>query len=203
MVVSCLPINTPLTALVNLSLKVFLAMDNLLLIFSFPALLFVISLFVYAFNNDPEKPFSSEYIMRIFKPKKRSETVIFNRPSSVDEDRIKIWNKTGYEDESCSFEVDESLSSIDEYDPVEPTNLWSYGNYNQYLLSDQWNIVRLTVLQKDHFKCIKCGSSRKLQVHHKTYANVFFESNHLDDLETLCKYCHELVNHKPILKTWT
>jgi len=140
-------------------------MKTILLLFSFPALAFVILLFIYAFKNGDKYTRNTKHNWLNAPIRKPSE--------------------------------------IKKYDPTGSTNLWSYGNYRQYLRSDQWNNVRLTTIQRDHFKCTRCGSSRKLQVHHKTYVNVFFESDHLDDLETLCKYCHELVNHRPILKTWT
>lgn len=39
---------------------------------------------------------------------------------------------------------------------------------------------------RDEFKCVRCGSTGKLQVHHKKG----MKSHSLDDLETLCLKCH-------------
>jgi 5-methylcytosine-specific restriction endonuclease McrA len=55
-----------------------------------------------------------------------------------------------------------------------------------------WQLrVRMPVLTRDGFQCVKCGGTDTLQVHHKTYRHLFFEDAHLGDLETLCKVCHD------------
>jgi len=61
--------------------------------------------------------------------------------------------------------------------------------YKQYLKSDKWKRKRYAVLQRDGFRCVRCGSKNNLQVHHKTYRNIFNEP--LSDLITLCKKCHK------------
>lgn len=62
--------------------------------------------------------------------------------------------------------------------------------YKKYLKSDSWNLIRDIVIERDGCKCTRCGSVNILQVHHKTYKNIFNEIEHLDDLITLCKSCH-------------
>lgn len=62
--------------------------------------------------------------------------------------------------------------------------------YKEYLNSDQWKEIRDKVLHRDGNKCIKCGSSKNLQVHHNTYDNIYNEAENLDDLITLCSKCH-------------
>lgn len=71
--------------------------------------------------------------------------------------------------------------------------LWKL-RYKQYLKSDKWRQKRFLVLQRDGFKCVRCGSKNRLQVHHKTYRNVFNEP--LSDLITLCNRCHKKEHKK-------
>lgn len=67
-----------------------------------------------------------------------------------------------------------------------------YSKY--YLASDYWYRLRSEILKRDGYACVKCGASVGLQVDHKTYAHLGFES--LDDLQTLCWNCHSLVPSK-------
>jgi hypothetical protein len=53
--------------------------------------------------------------------------------------------------------------------------------------SDTMAETKLRVKLRDSFKCVRCGSIRDLQVHHKRSA----KSHHMDDLETLCVACHQ------------
>jgi len=45
---------------------------------------------------------------------------------------------------------------------------------------------KLRTRMRDGFRCVRCGSSEKLQVHHKKGV----KSHRLKDLETLCQKCH-------------
>lgn len=63
-------------------------------------------------------------------------------------------------------------------------------NYREYLKSNEWKEIKSLVLKRDGNKCIKCGSSNSLQIHHTTYVNIFNEVENLDDLITLCSKCH-------------
>jgi hypothetical protein len=47
-------------------------------------------------------------------------------------------------------------------------------------------------------KCIKCGSTKNLLVHHKDENRY---NNSIDNLETLCKRCHQKLHTKRDLKT--
>lgn len=62
--------------------------------------------------------------------------------------------------------------------------------YSDFLVSDYWYMVRKLVIKRDRKKCVTCGASENLQVHHTTYKNHFNEHNHLEDLQTLCDQCH-------------
>lgn len=60
--------------------------------------------------------------------------------------------------------------------------------YEEYLQSDTWKWKRQAALRHFDNQCCLCGSPRELNVHHKTYANVFAEKQ--EDLTVLCRDCH-------------
>ena len=74
--------------------------------------------------------------------------------------------------------------------------------YEIFLQTDYWKIIKQRVLWES-CKCSQCGSWKNLQIHHKTYEHRGYEHLHLEDLQVLCKDCHELVHKdetpKPIL----
>ena len=61
--------------------------------------------------------------------------------------------------------------------------------YRAYLQTPEWKAIRLEVLSIRGYKCERCNSTYKLEVHHKTYKNIFHESP--IDLEVLCHTCHK------------
>ena len=70
-----------------------------------------------------------------------------------------------------------------------------YVNYKEFLSSEYWQKVKLLVIKRDGYKCVKCKSTTELLPHHLTYKNHFNELNHLEDLVTFCKYCHDTEHH--------
>lgn len=52
-----------------------------------------------------------------------------------------------------------------------------------------WFDKREMILNLRGYKCERCGSTKKIQVHHKTYINVGNEG--LKDVEVLCSKCHK------------
>lgn len=62
------------------------------------------------------------------------------------------------------------------------------NKYKQYLNSKEWLDIRLDIITTRK-KCERCGSTNRLQVHHKTYKNIFNEEP--EDLELLCGGCHK------------
>jgi 5-methylcytosine-specific restriction endonuclease McrA len=76
--------------------------------------------------------------------------------------------------------------------------------YNTFLKSNYWKKVRKLVLIRDKYRCQICITKyapykydkKDLEIHHQTYKNHKNELNHLDDLVTLCKWCHEYM-HSP------
>lgn len=63
--------------------------------------------------------------------------------------------------------------------------------YNEvYLNSWHWRNLRQKVLERDGHKCLDCGATERLQVHHVLYRSSPYHSR-MCDCETLCKSCHE------------
>lgn len=62
-------------------------------------------------------------------------------------------------------------------------------NYQKYLLSKKWKSFRQKAFEFYGDNCGKCGSKYHLQVHHKTYRNIYKET--LSDVIVLCDKCHK------------
>jgi len=62
--------------------------------------------------------------------------------------------------------------------------------YSDFLNTVYWRGVSLFIKRRDGFKCASCGSTEKIEVHHKTYENHGDEIHNLADLTTLCEKCH-------------
>lgn len=61
--------------------------------------------------------------------------------------------------------------------------------YKKYLLSDKWKLFRQKAIDFYGDNCGRCGNKKNLQVHHKTYRNIFKER--LSDVIVLCSSCHK------------
>lgn len=147
------------------------------LFFGIPAAIFVIFIVFYALNYEK---FESDYD----NPKQNEYKI----PKIVTPSNLKK-----------SFKPILFPSSKERYQSSNHFN----GGYHAYLQSNEWNAKRYIVLSRDHFKCTECTSTLSLQVHHRTYKNVYFEEeNNFKDLTTLCKKCHSNIDHTDILATW-
>lgn len=60
--------------------------------------------------------------------------------------------------------------------------------YQDYLGGEHWEKMRMAVLRRDSFKCVRCGSSAS-EVHHKRYRETPFDSVP-GDLVSFCSRCH-------------
>jgi hypothetical protein len=54
--------------------------------------------------------------------------------------------------------------------------------------SEEWKLKRAQVISQRGYKCERCGSTRKIHIHHGTYKRLFNEE--LSDLFILCNGCH-------------
>lgn len=64
--------------------------------------------------------------------------------------------------------------------------------YTKQLASPKWQKRRLEILQRDEWKCQKCGDGKiELHIHHKQYIKGKKVHEYEDwDLVTLCAHCH-------------
>lgn len=60
------------------------------------------------------------------------------------------------------------------------------------LMSAGWSKVRKAAIERDGNKCLKCGDTDRLEVHHKIPLSAG-GGDELSNLETLCKRCHSMV----------
>ena len=71
-----------------------------------------------------------------------------------------------------------------------------YNSRHRSRLPGYFNWVK-TILKRDMFTCQKCGSNRKLCVHHiNNYANFKNERLNVDNGITLCQECHKEIHKK-------
>lgn len=68
-------------------------------------------------------------------------------------------------------------------------------SYSELLKDPRWQKKRLKILERDGWRCKLCYSTVKtLNVHHLKYNGKPWEADN-DDLITLCKDCHEIVEY--------
>lgn len=80
---------------------------------------------------------------------------------------------------------------------IEDDDQHNHGTYRELLFDPRWRARRSTILERDEHKCLVCGDSEKLQVHHRQYHIVeatgkFKPPWDYPDalLITLCEKCH-------------
>ena len=66
--------------------------------------------------------------------------------------------------------------------------------HGDYINSVAWQETRQKIFRRDGFRCVMCGQSTNLNVHHITYENLGAEES--SDLATLCQKCHAKVHGK-------
>ena len=67
-------------------------------------------------------------------------------------------------------------------------------DYYEYLKTAAWQEQRQRIFRRDGFRCVCCGETKNLNVHHITYENLGTEQE--CDLVTLCQPCHEKIHSK-------
>lgn len=109
-------------------------------------------------------------------------------------DRLKSQEHDGGPDGAIRWEL---IGFISKCRVRSEENRWRFfdgGGYRRYLESPEWRARRNAVLKRDGFRCVHCGTTRRLQVHHITYARVGNERD--DDLVTLCERHHAQLEGK-------
>jgi len=74
------------------------------------------------------------------------------------------------------------------------TDVCRHNEYLAYLRSEAWRSIAKEVKDKAGSKCAVCNSINSLNVHHKTYENLYHEKE--EDLICLCKKCHSKFHNK-------
>ena len=74
-----------------------------------------------------------------------------------------------------------------------PEGMFDWDEYKAYLNSKEWDEKRTNRLIMDDFKCRLCGNRSNLQVHHIIYP-IHFGDEEMQDLITLCRDCHFLID---------
>lgn len=72
-----------------------------------------------------------------------------------------------------------------------------HGSYRELLFDKRWLEKRADIIKRDEYKCVICGSTNRLTVHHKQY-HVNQTTNEKNPpwqydnkyLVTLCEICH-------------
>lgn len=81
-------------------------------------------------------------------------------------------------------------------------------SYEDLLKTEEWREKRQKILNRDNNKCVYCGKTHNLQVHHKYYSKypngfrVYPWNYPYDALITLCDECHKKVHNKKKIKTY-
>jgi 5-methylcytosine-specific restriction endonuclease McrA len=60
--------------------------------------------------------------------------------------------------------------------------------YRAYLKTSHWFRVKTLAFDRAHHQCALCPSTRRLEVHHKSYLHRGFEAP--EDVVVLCQACH-------------
>ncbi len=68
--------------------------------------------------------------------------------------------------------------------------------YSDFLQTVYWKGVALFVKERDGNTCSICGAQRRLVAHHTNYENHGDEIHHLDDIQCVCKNCHNRIHGK-------
>lgn len=69
-----------------------------------------------------------------------------------------------------------------------------YESYSEYLASDDWEILRQQVLERDDRKCVACHKPAKC-IHHTKYSRRTLDprSTPTEALVSLCHSCHRFI----------
>ena len=62
------------------------------------------------------------------------------------------------------------------------------NEYEEYILSKDWALLKEIRLKKDNNQCVLCKSKEKLVCHHITYIRLYHED--INDMIILCSRCH-------------
>ena len=128
-------------------------------------------------TEDPTDTFIKEYLT----PEKRTSNVAVQRFAEM---------HVGFPDEDLNYgRICAVIRDMD---------------YRDFLLTTYWRGIALVVKERAGNKCVICGSEKNLVAHHTSYDHHGDELHHLEDLECLCKDCHNKqhgIEPEPVAET--
>lgn len=65
-----------------------------------------------------------------------------------------------------------------------------FSSYHEYLQSNLWRGIRERAMKRAKRRCERCGSMRRLQVHHRAYDRATLAGDNIDSLTVACRVCH-------------
>lgn len=68
-------------------------------------------------------------------------------------------------------------------------------SYSEFLQTRYWNVTAQQVKHDAGWKCSVCGSRQDLVVHHSDYRHHGAEMYHTNELQCLCRQCHERLHN--------
>lgn len=77
---------------------------------------------------------------------------------------------------------------------------WFY--WHVYLKMPSWKFARIVRYFFSFHRCAHCGSTRYLDVHHKSYAHPWLEWLFFWELQILCRTCHNSKHPKYVQSSW-
>lgn len=69
---------------------------------------------------------------------------------------------------------------------------YRFTSKEEYYESPEWGHKRRQKLEQAKYRCEKCGSPGRLDVHHLTYDRLYDED--LGDLQVVCRSCHRVAD---------
>ena len=105
------------------------------------------------------------------------------------------------EEPIVQHKVPDNRSSLDIFEPRSvqlqlKRYAHNYQDYLDYLKTEKWMDKKKVRFFLDKGKCQECGAKlefKQSHCHHKSYDWLYEEP--MEDLETLCRYCHIEIRH--------
>lgn len=72
-------------------------------------------------------------------------------------------------------------------------NYLRFKNKEEYYKSENWRKKKIFALYRAKYRCEKCGATKSLDLHHKSYDHLYNEPP--EDLEILCRKCHKKADY--------
>lgn len=66
------------------------------------------------------------------------------------------------------------------------------NQYLEYIQTAHWKMIAEEVKKRAGHRCQVCNRDSELEAHHRTYRNLYHESENMGDLTCLCRRCHGL-----------